>query len=475
MSYLARLPPTTIRGPRRIPLLGPDGGLLRFFSDPVAQLFSLHKQYGRVAAVSDRDPALVCAFAPEHNRTILSDARRFENHAEVPIKMPPDSAPLRLNTALTSMNGDTHRRQRRMMMPAFSRESVEGHRDAMAAVADERLARLRPGDSIDFAAEAIELSLRLAMRCLFGIEVGDDADSLGRLGLRYLQGMTSPAAMFLPFRFPGSPYARFLDTSDKLERAIRALIAERRHRGAGGRDVLSILIGAHDDDGSAFSDAELVGQSAVLFIASHETTAQTLTWTLFLLSQHPAVMNALDEELRVLGGAAPSVADLGRLPLLDRVVKESMRLIPATPFLFMRRATEPFQLDEHALPAGSVVILSSLVTHRLPELYERPDSFAPERWEKIAPTTYEYLPFGAGPRTCIGGTFAAQAIRVVLASLLQRFHVELQPGVSLHRKVQGITLGTRSGLPLRLVERGAARAVRPVGGDYADLVDLRAN
>jgi cytochrome P450 len=473
MMKLAKLPPVAVRGPRPVPILGSMGSLLRFFGDPVAHLLAILRDHGPLATLSDRDPALVCAFAPDHNRLVLSDARRFTNEAEVPVPVPADSAPTRLNNALTAMNGDLHRRHRRLMMPALSRQSVERHGPQMVEIAGRFLARLSPGATVDVADQMLELTLRVAMRALFGLDDERDVLTLGRLGLRYLQGMTSPAAMLLPLRIPGTPYARFLDTAEDLERRMRALIAERRSK-PGGDDVLSLLVRAHDEEsGASLTDAELVGHASVLFIAGHETTAFTLAWTLFLLAQHPAVMRDVADEIDgVLGGASPTVDRLADLPRLDRVVKESMRLLPATAILFFRRATEPFTLDGHAFPAGPILVLSALATHRLPSLYPEPRRFLPDRWKDLSPTAYEYLPFGAGPRLCIGATFAAQAIRLVLAATLQRFQVTLAPGAGVSRKVQGITLGPKYGLPMRLLRRGErAEAVR-VEGDIHDLVEL---
>lgn len=179
MAPLPDLPPTTIRGPRRLPLLGPSGSLMRFFAEPVAQLFSLHRRYGMLAAVGDRDSALICAFGAEHNRSILSDSHRFEDFADVPIKEPPGSAPLRLNTALTSMKGDTHKRQTRMMMSEFSPTSLQGYHDDLVAVAEKQLKQFSPGQTVDLAAEMTELSLCVARHCLFGLDVAKDIAHAG--------------------------------------------------------------------------------------------------------------------------------------------------------------------------------------------------------------------------------------------------------------------------------------------------------
>jgi cytochrome P450 len=213
---------------------------------------------------------------------------------------------------------------------------------------------------------------------------------------------------------------------------------------------------------------------AVLLIAAHETSSHTLSWTLLLLSQHPEVLGALLAELDAkLGGSAPTLEQLGQLPVLDSVVKESMRLLPATPFLFFRRATGSFELGPYTLPEKAVVLLSPLVTHREPSLYPEPLRFWPERWKTLSPSTYEYLPFGAGPRMCIGASFANMALRVLLALLVQRFRFTLSPDARVSRLVRGITLGPKHGLPMRIDAQDRRSAPPgPVRGDIHQLVQL---
>jgi cytochrome P450 len=450
------------------------GNLMRFFADPVGALLRLSAQYGDVAALAGGDGAIVCAFGAEHNRAVLSDAVRFENFADVPIPAPPDSAAARFNKNLTNLNGEDHRSRHRRLRPLFTKSAVERYRDAMVAEIERRLPRLRPGTAVDAEAEMMELTLAIVVRCLFGLDVAGEGGALGRLGAESLERLIDPLAMLLPIGLPGTPYRRYLDTWMRLEARIRAIIAERR-RGGAQSDVLSLLIQAHDaEGGGAGADDDLIAQAELFFLAGYETTAYTATWTLFLLSQHADALAWLGEELgEKLGGRFPTVEDLASLPRLDAVVKESMRVVPAVPFLFMRRAMEPFTLGGHALPAGAVLCLSPLVTHRAPDLFPDPATFRPQRWGRAAPEPYAYLPFGAGPRLCIGASFAAQSVRLVLASLLQHAWPALLPTANVSRKVRGVTLGLRHGLPMTLVAPGdPPRNKGPVRGDIVDLVQL---
>ncbi|HYV49475.1 MAG TPA: cytochrome P450 [Myxococcaceae bacterium] len=469
MEILPKLPRVpALRGSRRVPVLGAAGNVFRFFGDPAGTLLRLHREFGPVAALTEQDPAWVALFGADHVQRVLSDARQFHNLAEVPIPAPEDSAPKRLNVALTSMNGDTHKRNRRLMMPAFSKQAVAGYRDLTVEVAERVLSRWRPGEPVDAHARMVELAMCVAMRTLYGLDVLTHADELSALATGWLEGLLSIGALLFPYRVPGTPYARFMSVSERLEARIHRLIAERR-ASPGGQDVLSLLIAARDDEAGQLSEAELVGQTGVLFVASYETTANTLAWTLLLLAQHPRVLAELEEEVR----SAP-LEQAPSLPLLDAVVKESQRLLPAVALLFFRRSQEPFSLGGLDLPAGTSVVVTPLVAHRDPELFPDPLDFRPERWRGgLDPGPYQYFPFGAGPRMCIGAPFATQAIRILLAMMLRRFRFELQPGARVDRMVRGITLGPKHGLPMRLrMAEGPPSPAVPLAGDLRELVNL---
>ncbi|HEY8206137.1 MAG TPA: cytochrome P450 [Myxococcaceae bacterium] len=474
IELFPKLPPVPgLRGQRRAPVLGAAGNLFRFFGDPAGTLLRLHREYGEVAALTEKNPAWIALAGADHVQRVLSDARSFHNLSELPIPAPKDSAPQRLNVALTAMNGETHRRNRRLMMPAFARPAVQGYRDSMVEVAEQVMARWRPGEAADAHARMVELAMCVAMKCLYGLDVLRQADELGALANGWLEGILSVGAILFPFRVPGTPYARILSISERFEARLKRLIEERR-ASPGGRDVLSLLIAARDDEAGKLSDAELLGQTGVLFVAAYETTANTLTWTLLLLSQHPRVLGELEEELQsALRGATPSLEQVAALPLLDAVVKESMRLLPATAMLFMRRAQEPISLGGLELPEGATFLISPVVAHRDPALFPDPLEFRPERWRGLDPGPYQYLPFGAGPRMCIGAPFATQSIRILLAMMLQRFRFELAPGARVDRMVRGITLGPKRGVPMRLrLPEGPPSPAVPLSGDLHELVKL---
>ncbi len=459
-------------GLRTIPGMGRALMLPRLFRDPLRLLPQLHREHGALAAIERSEPPLVCAFGPTYNQQILPRAREFEHFADLPLRIPPGSALERTQSNLTAINGDLHRRQRRMMMPAFGKAVIQGYRDDMVAAAERTLAGWSAGSSIDVAQQMLELTLDVMMKCLFGLDVGDDAAELGALGKGFLEHAISPLTALLPIDLPITPYGRFLRLCERLEERLLSMIHARRGGEQAGTDVLSLLIAARDDDGTSFSDTELLGNMGLLFVAGHETTAYALTWTLLLLAQHPRACGALREELRDrLHGDAPTVAQLGELPLLDAVIKESMRLLPPTYMMFVRRGKDAFELGPYAMPPGTLVVLSPLVTHHMAELYPEPERFDPSRWEDRKASLFEHLPFGAGPRLCLGATFADQEIRLLLAMIVQRFDLRPVDGARVEPMARGITMGPKGGLPMRIHSAGEA-SITPasLGGGIDGLV-----
>src|SRR5690606_38380907 len=195
---------------------------------------------------------------------------------------------------------------------------------------------------------------------------------------------------------------------------------------------------------------------------------------LFLLSQHPDVQVALTEEIDAAGlGERPELDAIMGLPLLGRVLAESMRLLPTVPLLFFRRSTEPFSLGDHQLPVGATVILSPLITHRDPDCFPHPRRFDPDRWRELSPTPYQYLPFGAGPRMCVGATFGGLALRLMLCLVLRRWVVSVTDDARVSYKTAGVTMGPKRGLRLRLLARDRLPSRVEVRGNIHQLVELR--
>jgi cytochrome P450 len=464
-------------------VLGARGNLIRFLSSPVEAMLRLHEQYGDVALLTRDDPGWVLAFGSALNRQILTDTSRFHNFADHPVKLPLGSAAAKFSLSLVNQNGSAHQHARRLMMPVFSKQRLDAYAKLTAQTAARVLERRAVGDQVDARELAVELSLAVALRCLFDVDIsgGGSSEDLGELVLDYLSRVFSPANMLMPVNFPGTPYRRFLATSERLGARVTQMISERRQRSA-GEDMLSALITAYAAERERRApgavDDELLGQIAMLLIAGHDTAAHTLAWTLFLLTQHPQIQTALIDEIDQNDEIdAQDHRAITTLPLLDRVIKESMRLLPAVPLLFFRRSTDAFTLGAHEFPAGATVVVSPIVTHRCPTLYPEPRRFKPDRWLALAPGPYEYMPYGAGPRACIGMTFGAEILRLMVATLLRRFRVSLAEDARVSYKTTGVLMGPAPGMTMRLLARDQAPGRQPgraarVRGNIHDLVAL---
>lgn len=473
MAMFLDLPRVSLAGPRALPVVGNKLNVLRFLADPVVRMLELHQQFGNLVPLTRDDPGWLCAFGSELNHRVLSDPSLFPNFIELMVSVPRDSAAATLELNILGQNGEDHRRQRRILMAGFTKARLAGYAEQIVALATRRIAGWSCPGAIATREQMTTLSLEIAMRCLFGLELAD-AQELSRDAVHTMDLVLNPATALLPLDLPGTPYRDLLRTAERIDAGLRELITRRRREGLGD-DVLSAIIGATDEDGNALGDRELVGQSTTLVNASHETTAMTLTWACLMLATHPEIQRAVATEVeQVIGERPPTLEDLDRMPLLGWVIDETLRLFPATPNLFFRRASADFELGGHRLPTGATILLSPLITHRDPARFPAPRRFDPRRWDGLELGPYDYIPFGAGVRRCIGAGFAAQATRLVLAILLQRVRVCVPTPTRVDYRAKGVVLGLRADFSLELVARSQdVRAPAPVTGTIERLVELQ--
>jgi cytochrome P450 len=276
---------------------------------------------------------------------------------------------------------------------------------------------------------------------------------------------------FAQVDLPGWPYHAMLRRAERLEKQAQAMIDGKRAAGGPGHDVLSLLLQGHGESNATVSAEELVGETITLVAAGSETTASSLVWTLFLLSQHPAVAEEVAHELESkLRGRLPAPEQLDELTALDAVIRESLRLLPPG-FHSSRKAIGPFELGRYAIAKGTTVAFSPYITHRRADLYPQPLRFQPERWLHIKPSMYEYLPFGAGPHSCIGASLALTTMKIALAVILQRCQLALVPGADISRKTT-ITLWPKYGMPMVVHGPGEPCGGGRARGDIHEMVEL---
>jgi len=307
------------------------------------------------------------------------------------------------------LDGAEHLRHRRMLLPPFHGERMRAHTDTMREVAERHVAAWPRGRAFSVIGSTQAITLEVIMRVVFGVEDRGRRERLGRALRRVLDGVGSrPRVLALVltaerFEGPRSPWGRFMAARTEAQRLLREEIAAHRAAGAGGEDVLSLLLAARDEDGVALSDDDLVDELMTLLVAGHETTATALAWTLERLVRHPGVLG--------------QARDSGEY--LDAVITETLRLRPVVPAV-VRRLTAPLQLGPYEIPAGMHVAPSIYLLHRRPDLYPDPLAFVPERFLGRKPGTYEWIPFGGGIRRCLGASFALLEMKVVLETILQQ-------------------------------------------------------
>jgi len=357
---------------------------------------------------------------------------------------------------LLTSEGDFWLRQRRLAQPAFHRVRVNAYAATMAEYAGQLIETWRNGEERDIHEEMMQLALRIVSKTLFDADVMRDAKEIGET----LDVLLQIAANFgrtilVPLWVPSPRNIRAKLGIKRLEKVIYRIIAERRAGGRDTGDLLSILLHAQDEEGSHMNDRQLRDETITLFLAGHETTANTLAWTWWLLAQNPAVEKKFHEELDgVLGGRAPEVDDLPRLTFLNHVLTESLRLYP-TAWGMARLAAEEHEIAGYPVRRGYGVAFAQWVIHRDARWFDAPLEFRPERWEnglaKQLPR-FAYFPFGGGPRQCIGNTFALLEASVVLATIGQKFRFQLIPEHKV-TPLASITLRPKNGVQVRLETR----------------------
>ncbi|MEM6255643.1 MAG: cytochrome P450 [Cyanobacteria bacterium P01_D01_bin.156] len=365
-----------------------------------------------------------------------------------------------LGKGLLTSEGDFWQRQRRLMQPAFHRERIATYGETMVDYTNRLLSTWQPGNVRDIHQEMMQLTVEIAAKTLFGADVTDKATDIDKameviieyFGLR----STNPFLFFMPDWVPTASNLRFRRVAKRMQNLITSIVQQRRaSKEEDTVDLLSMLLQARDEDGQPMSDQQLQSEIMTLLIAGHETTANALTWALYLLAQHPDIEEQLATELHtVLAGRSPTVDDYPRLAFTTQVVKETLRLYPPA-WAIGRTVAKPCEVGGVELKPGSFVFMSPWIVQRDPRYFEQPDSFIPQRWsdgfEKQLPT-FAYFPFGGGPRVCIGQAFAMMELVLVLATICQQFRFDLVNDKPV--ELWGaFTLRPRHGIQMALVKR----------------------
>jgi cytochrome P450 len=369
-----------------------------------------------------------------------------------------------LGNGLLTSEGDFWKQQRRLVQPAFYRDRILSYGGVMTSYATRMVQSWQDGEVRDIHRDMMRVTLEITARSLFNVDIANDVRTIGNsLGVVMNEMPKLTGFAFLPDWLPVPGLGGFRRALAELDRVVYGIIRGRRATGQRSGDLLDMLLDARDEHGAGMPDRQLRDEIMTILLAGHETTANTLAWTLYLLAQHPEAQSCLEAEVReVLRGRVPEAAGLHRLPYTQMVLMESQRLYPPA-WAIGRKAIRPVQILGHSLPAGTNVVVSQWVMHRDARYFPDPQRFDPNRWrDEIAGRRslpkFAYLPFGAGPRACVGASLALTESALVLATLMQHFRFSLASAEPVEA-FPSVTLRPKHGLPLRVERSSLTRSV----------------
>ncbi len=430
------------------------GSLPDYRKAPMAYEKYLHQTHGDVVHVHVLNRHIYLVANPDDIRQVLvEDADKF-------IKAPVYRTLLSrfLGNGLLTSEGDFWRRQRKLSQPAFHHKRIQAYAQTMVDYTQQMIQEWQNGQVHDVNHDMMRLTLSIVAKTLFNADVNDSANRVGdalTVLLEVTNERTRSLIQAIPEWLPTEANRQAGKAVRDLDEIVMGIIEQRRKSGEDTGDLLSMLLIAEDDDGKHMTDKQLRDEAVTLVLAGHETTANALAWTWYLLSQNPEVEAKLHAELdRVLGGRAPTLEDLRHLEYTDQVIKESMRLYPPIP-TFARQAKEDITIGGFFAPKGTIISISPHIVHRDPRWYPEPDTFQPQRFskenEKLLPK-YAYIPFGGGPRICIGNTFAAMEASLLLATMAQHYRLKLMPGQDVVPEPT-LTLRPKTNIMMQVEER----------------------
>ncbi len=443
-----KLPP----GPKGLPLIG---STLDYVRDPLKFLVGLAQEYGDIGHYTVGPYNVYMLNNPDYIKDVLvTNSRNFVKGAGT------EYLHHILGEGLLTSEGDFHLRQRRLAQPAFHRQRIASYGRVMSGYAARLRDHWQPGATINVGNEMMSLTLAIVGKTLFDTNMASDRRAIGEGLIAFMEWWW---LFVLPFadqihKLPLPVNRRYETTSKKLDEITYRLINEHRASGKDRGDLLSMLLLAQDTegDGGGMTDRQLRDEALTIMMAGHETTANALTWTWYLLSQHPDVEAQLHAELdNVLAGRLPTADDLPKLRYTEMVLAESMRLYPPA-WGIGRKALNDYDVGGYTIPAGSVVVMIQYAMHRDPRYYPDPLKFDPMRWtpeERAKRPRFAYFPFGGGNRVCIGEQFAWMEGILALATIAQKWQMRLVPGSKVETRPL-VTLRPKHGIRMTLVGRG---------------------
>lgn len=440
-----------VAGPRGLPIIGN----LRQFASPdrIHQLLDWQATYGETIRLKlfNRD-AYVLTNPDDVYQILVKNANKVE-------KSPRIRHTLRsaVGDGLILSEGDFHKRQRRLTQPAFHVQRIANYADTIVDYGQQLAESWTDHQQTNLHDDMMMVTMQIIAKVLFDADVSKDAHALGEaitVGIEAAMHKVTHL-LYVPEWIPTAFNRRTRAATELLEDTILNIINERRQTMEDKGDLLSMLLLSEDEEGERMTDKQVRDEAMTLFVAGHETTANALTWTFYLLAQHPDIQNKLLDEIdTVLGKRHATLDDLKQLSYTEKVIKESMRLYPPA-WIMSRYVTSPIELQAYRAEVGNVLLISPYLVHRNTNLWDNPDEFNPDRFtpeQEKARHKFAYFPFGGGPRVCIGNHFAMMEAQLLLATLLQHFTAELVPNTKITLEPV-ITLRPKEGMPMILHQR----------------------
>lgn len=430
---------------------------LHWIANPISYMETCAKQYGDIfsAFINGRDEPLILVSNPEALQQVLTDdafyAPGFANQI---------LAPLTGYNAITMLDGNRHKRERKLLMPSFHGDRMRDYGQLIVDITQQITSKL----TIDqpFSARDImqEISLAVILKAVFGVYEGERYDQLKVFITAMLEVGRTPltsAHLFFPILQKDlgqwSPWGHFLKQRQQLDELILAEIEERRQNPDESRtDILHLMMAARDEEGNPMTDQELRDELLILLFAGHETTATAMAWSLYWVHKQPEVYEKLMAELNNLPADADAMT-IFRLPYLTAVCQETLRIYPVGMLTFVRMTKKTTELMGYQLPEKTAIVGCIYLTHHREDLYPQPNQFKPERFLERKFSPYEYLPFGGGVRLCLGMALAQYELKLVLATLLRNYEFKLAEKRPVKPGRRGVTLSPVGGVKMMITRK----------------------
>ncbi|MED0678184.1 cytochrome P450 [Aneurinibacillus thermoaerophilus] len=441
-----------ILGPKGLPI---TGNLFAFRKNPLEFLRRAAEEYGDIVHLRFGPRHLYLISNPDYIKEVLvTKQAHFKKGKGLQV------AKAVVGEGILTSEGKFHMRQRRLMQPSFRQDHIVSYGDTMVEYGEKLISKWKDGEERLISKDMMELTLSIITKTMFGTSINKNLNDIEHaidVGLKYVSRRAS-SFIDIPESIPTKSNREFKEAAETLDKVIFSIIEERRKSEDENRgDLLSMLLAARDeDDGTGMTDHQVRDEVMTIFIAGHETTANTLSWTLYLLAQHPEAEQKLWSEIeQVLGGRKVTVHDLPKLKYAENIIWETLRLYPAA-WAINREVTDEIEIGGHTFKPGESIMMSQYVMHRNPKYFDNPDAFIPERFAgnllKEIPQ-FAFFPFGGGPRVCIGNHFAIMEATLILVTISQKFQLRLADPHNPVEPEPVVTLRPKNGLRMIVKKR----------------------